>query len=102
MARKKDTPEQTEFRRYCRSWLEQSRPDPPPFRLPEYAIEVMTAEQREYLCAWQKKCYDAGLVGADYPVEYGGGGHTGFKRIASQELSSSPAASREKLSTRPR
>ena len=28
--------------------------------LPEHAIEVMTEEQRRYLCDWQKKCYDAG------------------------------------------
>ncbi|RMD83965.1 MAG: acyl-CoA dehydrogenase, partial [Candidatus Dadabacteria bacterium] len=40
-----------------------------------------------YLCAWQKKCYEAGLVGCDYPVEYGGGGHQGFQRIANQEMS---------------
>jgi alkylation response protein AidB-like acyl-CoA dehydrogenase len=45
--------------------------------MPEHAIEVMTEEQRTYLCAWQKKCYDAGLIGADYPKEYGGGGHQG-------------------------
>jgi alkylation response protein AidB-like acyl-CoA dehydrogenase len=35
----------------------------------------MTEEQRRYLCAWQKKCYEAGLVACDYPKEYGGGGH---------------------------
>ncbi len=46
----------------------------------------MTEEQRRYLCAWQKKCYEAGLVGCDYPKEYGGGGHKGFQRIASQEM----------------
>ncbi|MEE8311780.1 MAG: acyl-CoA dehydrogenase family protein [Candidatus Binatia bacterium] len=87
MAGKKDTPEQAEFRRHCRRWLEENRPAPPAFRLPEYAIEVMTPAQRDYLCLWQKKCYQAGLVGADYPKEYGGGGHSGFQRIASNELS---------------
>lgn len=46
----------------------------------------MTTGQRDYLQAWQRKCYDAGLVGADYPIEYGGGGHEGFQRIANQEL----------------
>jgi len=55
--------------------------------MPEYAIEVMTEEQRQYLCAWQKKCYEAGLVGSDYPKEYGGGGHQGFQGIANQEMS---------------
>lgn len=87
MARKKDTPEQADFRGHCRRWLEENRPAAPSFRLPEYAIEVMTPAQRDFLCAWQKKCYHAGLVGADYPKEYGGGGHSGFQRIASAELS---------------
>jgi alkylation response protein AidB-like acyl-CoA dehydrogenase len=83
----KDTPEQAEFRDHCRRWLEENRPAAPSFRLPELAIEVMTEEQRRWLCAWQRKCYEAGLVGSDYPKEYGGGGHKGFQRIASQEMS---------------
>lgn len=87
MSEKKDTAEQAEFREYCRRWLEENRPAPAPFRLPEHAIEVMTDEQRVYLQAWQKKCYEAGLVGADYPKAYGGGGRDGFQRIASQEMS---------------
>ena len=87
MEARRDTPEQAEFREYCRRWLQENRPPAPSFRLPEHAIEVMTEEQRVYLCAWQKKCYDAGLVGADYPKEYGGRGHQGFQRIASWEMS---------------
>jgi len=87
MAERKDTPEQAEFRDYCAQWLAENRPEAPAFRLPEHAIEVMTEEQRVWLCAWQKKCYEAGLVGCDYPTEYGGGGHDGFQRIASQEMS---------------
>jgi len=87
MAERRDTPEQAEFRAHCRRWLAEHRPAPPSFRLPEYAIEVMTEEQRTYLCDWQRRCYEAGLVACDYPKEYGGGGHTGFQRIANQELS---------------
>jgi len=83
---KKDTPEQAEFRAHCRSWLAENEPAPPRTRLPELAIEVSTEEHRDYLCEWQKKCYEAGLVACDYPSEYGGGGHTGFQRIAGQEL----------------
>ncbi len=30
--------------------------------------------------------YEAGLIACDYPKEYGGGGHKGFQRIASQEM----------------
>ena len=47
----------------------------------------MTEEQRQYLCDWQRKCYQAGLVACDFPDAYGGGGHTGFQRIANQEHS---------------
>jgi alkylation response protein AidB-like acyl-CoA dehydrogenase len=84
---KKDTAAQAEFRKYCQRWLAENKPAAPPSRLPEYAIEVMNEELRRYLCAWQKKCYEAGLVACDYPKEYGGGGHDGFQRIANQELS---------------
>src|SRR5215472_8099307 len=84
---RRDTPEQAEFRTYCRRWLAENRPAAPAFRLPEYAIEVMTEEQRQYLAAWQRKAYAAGLVACDYPKAYGGGGHTGWQRIANQEMS---------------
>ncbi|WP_341907237.1 acyl-CoA dehydrogenase family protein [Sandarakinorhabdus limnophila] len=80
------TPEQIAFRDHARRWLAESVPPPPPERLPITPIEVMTTGQRDYLQAWQKKCYEAGLVGADYPKEYGGHGHQGCQRIANQEL----------------
>src|SRR5262245_51363838 len=87
MAEKRDTPEQAEFRECARRWLKEHRPSAPSFRLPEYAIEVMTEEQRRFLCDWQKQCYEAGLVACDFPKAYGGGGHAGFQRIANQEMS---------------
>ncbi len=86
MAERKDTPEQAEFREHCRSWLAENKPAPPSFRLPISAIEVMTEEQRDYLASWQNKVYKAGLIGCDYPSEYGGGGHTNFQAVANQEL----------------
>ena len=78
--------DQREFGAYARRWLQENAPPPPPERLPITPIEVMTIGQRDYLQAWQRKCYDAGLVGADYPKEYGGHGHTGFQRIANLEM----------------
>ena len=78
--------EKREFQEYARRWLAENRPPNPPFRLPLNAIEVMTVEQRDYLQDWQGKCYAAGLVGADIPKEYGGGGHTGFQRLANTEM----------------
>ena len=68
MSERKDTPEQAEFREYCRRWL-----DGEPARARRRSacrsipIEVMTRGAARYLCAWQKKCYEAGLVGCDYP-----------------------------------
>lgn len=86
-AEQKDTPEQAEFRAYVRKWLKENRPAKPGFRLPQSPLEVMTEEQRQYLCAWQRKCYDAGLVGVDIPKAYGGGGATDKRqRIVNQEL----------------
>ncbi len=86
-AEQKDTPEQAEFRAYVRKWLKDNKPAKPPFRLPQSPLEVMTEEQRVYLCAWQKKCYDAGLIGTDIPKAYGGGGATDKRqRIVNQEM----------------
>ncbi len=81
-----DTPEQARFREYCRDWLANNRPVAPDFRVPDLAIEVTDERCFSYLRTWQKRCYEAGLVGCDYPVDYGGGGHEGFQRIASEEM----------------
>jgi len=62
-------------------------PPPPPERLPVLPIEVSTESLRDYLRDWQRRCYEAGLIGADLPTEYGGGGHQGFQRIANREMS---------------
>lgn len=83
---RKDSPEQAEFRQYCRSWLADNRPADPTVRLPLSALEIMTDEQLSYLQAWQKAAYDAGLVGCDYPTEVGGGGRTDCQRVANEEM----------------
>lgn len=83
---RKDSPEQAEFRQYCRDWLQDNRPGEPPVRLPLSPLEIMTEPQLEYLQAWQKAAYDAGLVGCDYPVEVGGGGRQDCQRIANEEM----------------
>jgi alkylation response protein AidB-like acyl-CoA dehydrogenase len=79
--------EQREFTEYVRRWLAENAPPPPPVRLPVLPIEVSSGPLCEYLREWQQRCYDAGLVGADIPKEYGGGGHQGFQRIANREMS---------------
>ncbi|MTI42159.1 alkylation response protein AidB-like acyl-CoA dehydrogenase [Roseibium hamelinense] len=79
-------PDPNEFRSKVRRWLEENVPPPSPERLPITPIEVMTFGQRDYLQEWQRKCYKAGLVGTDIPVEYGGYGHKGLQSIANQEM----------------
>ncbi len=81
-----DTPEQAEFRAYCRKWLADNLPSPPTVHLPQSPLEIMHREQMEYLGNWQKTAYAGGLVGCDYPQEYGGGGRTDCQRIANEEM----------------
>ena len=80
-------PEQDEFQRVTREWL-QSNPAPvPDFRLPLSSLEVKTQQQIDYLRDWQRRCYEAGLVGTDIPTEYGGHGHQNCQGIANREMS---------------
>lgn len=87
---KKDTPEQAAFRKHCREFLKKGIPALPAFRLPQTALEIMTLEQLEFLVGWQKAAYDAGLVGCDYPTEYGGGGMMNCQKIANDEMAKTP------------
>ncbi|HEY6878363.1 MAG TPA: acyl-CoA dehydrogenase family protein, partial [Polyangiales bacterium] len=80
--------EQREFQQYARAWLEENRPSAPSFQLPSSALEVATLEQKDYLQRWQRRCYEAKLIGCSYPTEYGGWGMpAGFQRIANRALS---------------
>jgi len=83
---KRDTPEQEDFRRYCREWLATNVPKPPNFKPLKSGAEVATEEHLAYYLAWQRSAYDAGLVGCDYPTEYGGGGRTRCQLVANQEM----------------
>ena len=78
---RQDSPEQTRFRQYCREWLADNHPGEPSERLPLSALEIMTTGQLEYLQAWQKSAYEAGLIGCDYPAAVGGGGREGSQHL---------------------
>jgi alkylation response protein AidB-like acyl-CoA dehydrogenase len=83
---RRDSPEQADFRAHCRQWLADNHPGEPPVRLPTSPLEIMTREQMDYLQAWQRAAYDAGLVACDYPETVGGGGRSDCQRIANEEM----------------
>jgi len=75
------------YRADVSAWLKENRPPVPDFILPLTFMEVGTDAQFDYLRDWQHKCYEAGYVGASWPVEYGGGGmHQSFQSVAAREM----------------
>jgi alkylation response protein AidB-like acyl-CoA dehydrogenase len=83
---KADTPEQAEFREYCRNWLNENKPAVPDFAVPKMGIDYMTEDQIQFAIAWQKSAYAAGLVGCDYPKEVGGAGRNNCQIVANSEM----------------
>jgi len=84
---KVDTPDQAEFRAYCREWLKDNKPGPYPKVTQSATVPGQKSQElQDYQAAWQNKCYHGGLVGCDFPKEYGGGGRTDCQRVANQEL----------------
>jgi alkylation response protein AidB-like acyl-CoA dehydrogenase len=75
------------LRAEVRAWIAANHPGDPGFKLPQSALEVANDRQFEWLRDWQRKLYDAGYVGAEWPREYGGGGRErGTQRVVDQEL----------------
>jgi alkylation response protein AidB-like acyl-CoA dehydrogenase len=76
-----------EFRAEVRAWLAANKPSDPGFKLPQTFLEVESDRQFDFLRAWQRKVYDAGWLGLDWPAQYGGRGDPHKRqRIVSQEL----------------
>ena len=75
-----------EFRAYCREWLAGNHPGRPPVPLPLSQLLLDDRRAVDWLQGWQKSAYDAGLVGCDYPVAYGGGGRRDCQVIANEEM----------------
>ncbi len=63
------TSDQVEFSEYARHWLAEIGPPLPPERLPITLIDVTATGQRNYLQALQSRCYEVGLLVADYHSE---------------------------------
>ena len=83
---RKTASEQENFSHYCRQWLQDNKPHDLPPNMPLSALEVTEPSHMRYLQAWQKSAYDAGLVGCDYPKEFGGGGRSQCQHIANREM----------------
>ena len=76
-----------ELRAEVRAWIAANHPGEPGFKLPQGPLEVESDRQFHWLRDWQRKLYDAGYVGAEWPTEYGGGGRArGSQRVIDQEL----------------
>ena len=86
MAEQQLSADKVEFQEYCRNWLEVNRPPPTKIPLPQAAYEVTSEDHRAYLCDWQNRCYEAGLIATDVEKAYGGHGHDGYQAIASGEV----------------
>jgi alkylation response protein AidB-like acyl-CoA dehydrogenase len=83
-----ESKELTAFRREVRAWMEAHKPADPGFKLPQSFLEVESDRQFDFLRDWQRKVFDAGYLGLDWPAEYGGKGDPlKRQRIVSQELS---------------
>jgi alkylation response protein AidB-like acyl-CoA dehydrogenase len=75
------------LRAEVRAWIAANHPGDPGWKLPQSALEVADDRQFDWLRDWQRKLYDAGYVGAEWPREYGGGGKPrGTQRVIDQEL----------------
>ena len=73
------TPEQEAFRKEVRAWLEANLPDD--LRGRAFAASRADREEVNRLRAWQRRMYEAGYVGLDWPREFGGRGATLVEQI---------------------
>jgi alkylation response protein AidB-like acyl-CoA dehydrogenase len=78
------SPEQEAFRDEVRAWL---RANLPPDWASRPTTDIPRAEMYEFGRMWQRKMYEAGLLGLTWPKEYGGRGLTWLDElIFHQEL----------------
>ncbi len=73
------TPEQDAFRKEVRQWLETNLPDD--LRGRAFAASKADRAEVDRLRAWQRRMYEAGYVGMDWPPEFGGRGASLVEQI---------------------
>ena len=75
-----------EFRAEVYAWMKENKPADPSFLLPQTFMEVGSEEQLEYLRDWQRKVYEAGYIGLNWPKQYGGYGlPASYQHIADRQ-----------------
>ena len=80
------TPEQLAFQERVRAWLRANMPEEWTRRLMA-SSDIPRPEAYDLLREWQKKLYDAGLIGLTWPAECGGRGMTFMEEmILHQEM----------------
>ncbi len=88
MSQREESPEHSRLRAKVRAWLAANRPPDPGFKLPQTFLEVESERQFVYLRDWQRKVFDGGFLGLEWPKAYGGGGmETGAQRVVTEEMS---------------
>jgi alkylation response protein AidB-like acyl-CoA dehydrogenase len=70
----RDTPEEARFRAEVRAWLRANLP-------PRDGAPKTGAERVAFGRAWQRRLFDAGFSGLDWPREYGGRGATPIESL---------------------
>jgi alkylation response protein AidB-like acyl-CoA dehydrogenase len=73
------TSEQEAFRKDVRAWFERNLPDE--LRGRGFAASRGDRDEVQKLRAWQKRMYEAGYVGIDWPREFGGRGASLVEQI---------------------
>jgi alkylation response protein AidB-like acyl-CoA dehydrogenase len=73
------TAEQEAFRKRVRAWLEANVPEE--FRGRSFTTTRANRDEVERLRAWQRRMWEAGWVGLDWPREFGGGGASVAEQI---------------------
>ena len=84
--RQSSAAQRSAFRAYCRQWLADNHPGRPPVALPLSPLTLEDPAAFDWLRSWQKLAYEGGLVGCDYPAEFGGGGRADCQAIANSEM----------------
>jgi len=67
-----DTPEQARFRTAVRSWLRQNLPAD--WGTPAWREPTSATERVDFARAWQRRLFDGGWAGLDWPRQHGGRG----------------------------